>query len=432
MNKEQYMKALVEALSSFDEEIKNEIVSDYEEHFDNGLQDGKTEEQIIAELGSIDELVKELNEMKNGKGSERKATSGGINFDSQKVSDTINEIAKNFASLLGTMAAGVANGAEKVGDSMSNGAENFAKDFKEGFENVSEKVVNKTTAFAKEISESYKATRSAAEEAAASKEEEKEDRVYDDNTSEVRRLVVDIDNGELTIKESEDGLFHANYENFGSANQQLSYDFDVYKKDGVQYVTLKRKGGATNFFKNLSMPKITVDVLVPKYLETLSITDKAGNFEAEKVVASKADINILAGNIGIEDSEFEDLTISAMAGNLEAERTNAKNVFVKSMAGNVTTEGTFNTVKITSSAGNINIEGKVKEAIKAVSTVGNVNIDLKECTGYKADFNVTVGRGNLVQGENKIIGSRSGVYTLGDGSLNIKCSAAAGNINIDG
>ncbi|MBR6003138.1 MAG: hypothetical protein IK068_00280, partial [Lachnospiraceae bacterium] len=68
----------------------------------------------------------------------------------------------------------------------------------------------------------------------------------------------------------------------------------------------------------------------------------------------------------------------------------------------------------------------------ATSTAGNINIDLEECTGYKVDFNSTAGRGNFVQGENRITGSRSGIYNFGDGGLNIKCSAVAGNINITG
>ncbi|MBP5599610.1 MAG: DUF4097 family beta strand repeat protein [Lachnospiraceae bacterium] len=432
MNKEQYMKALVEALSSFDEEIKNEIVSDYEEHFDNGLQDGKTEEQIIAELGSIDELVKELNEMKNGKGSERKSGAQGFNFDTQKAAETFAEMAKNFASLIGSMAAGVANGAEKMGDSMSNGAESFAKDFKEGFDNVSEKVVTKTTAFAKEISVSYKENRNAYEEACAKEEPAEDKRNYDESASEVRRVVVDTDNGDVTIKASEDGLFHANYENFGSANQQLSYDFDVYNKDGVQYVTLKRKGGVSNFFKNLLTPKITVDVLVPSVLESISVSNKAGNLYAEKIDASKADFSLMAGDINVSNSECDNINVSAMAGNVKLDELNSKNLFVKSMAGNVRTSGNFENAKITSTAGNIHMDAKVTEKIVTTSTAGNIHIDLRDCKGYKVDFNSTSGRGNFVQGENRISGSRSGVYSFGDGGLDIKCSAVAGNITING
>ena len=73
MTKQEYMDKLREKLAGFDEDIRNEIFTDYEEHFTMGAANGKTEEQICEELGSIDELVDELNkltgkEQKSGKG----------------------------------------------------------------------------------------------------------------------------------------------------------------------------------------------------------------------------------------------------------------------------------------------------------------------------------------------------------------------------
>lgn len=63
MNKAEYMKELIEKLGGFDEELVQEIVSDYEEHFATGANKGKSEEAVIAELGSVDELLAELQEL---------------------------------------------------------------------------------------------------------------------------------------------------------------------------------------------------------------------------------------------------------------------------------------------------------------------------------------------------------------------------------
>jgi uncharacterized membrane protein len=51
MNKEQFMKTLDETLNSFTWQEKKEIMYDYEEHFRIGLENGKTEEELIEELG---------------------------------------------------------------------------------------------------------------------------------------------------------------------------------------------------------------------------------------------------------------------------------------------------------------------------------------------------------------------------------------------
>lgn len=63
MSKADYMKELIEKLAGFEEELVQEIVSDYEEHFANGAVKGKKEEDVIAELGTVDELISELQEL---------------------------------------------------------------------------------------------------------------------------------------------------------------------------------------------------------------------------------------------------------------------------------------------------------------------------------------------------------------------------------
>ncbi|NMM63967.1 DUF1700 domain-containing protein [Clostridium sp. P21] len=51
MNKEEFMKILKQSLSNMDMYEKEDILYDYEEHFRIGFEKGKTEEEIIKELG---------------------------------------------------------------------------------------------------------------------------------------------------------------------------------------------------------------------------------------------------------------------------------------------------------------------------------------------------------------------------------------------
>lgn len=59
MNREQFLNTLTASLTTFTEEEKREILYDYEEHFRIGLQNGKTEELIIEELGSPDDIARQ-------------------------------------------------------------------------------------------------------------------------------------------------------------------------------------------------------------------------------------------------------------------------------------------------------------------------------------------------------------------------------------
>ncbi len=60
MTKNEYIKRLEEALSACDSELRTEILEGYEEHFKNGLLEGKTEEEICTELGDVEEFINEI------------------------------------------------------------------------------------------------------------------------------------------------------------------------------------------------------------------------------------------------------------------------------------------------------------------------------------------------------------------------------------
>lgn len=66
MNKSEYLAALQEALKDINQDSINEILTDYEEHFQAGIENGKTEEEICGELGAIEDLVEEMKDVWNG------------------------------------------------------------------------------------------------------------------------------------------------------------------------------------------------------------------------------------------------------------------------------------------------------------------------------------------------------------------------------
>lgn len=60
MNKKEYMERLWMGLDDMDEAAAQEIVQDFESHFDQAVREGRSEEEICEELGSPDELIREL------------------------------------------------------------------------------------------------------------------------------------------------------------------------------------------------------------------------------------------------------------------------------------------------------------------------------------------------------------------------------------
>lgn len=60
MTRTEYINKLREQLQCFSADMREEILEDYSRHFDEGLANGKSEDEIIAELGSIEDMVEEL------------------------------------------------------------------------------------------------------------------------------------------------------------------------------------------------------------------------------------------------------------------------------------------------------------------------------------------------------------------------------------
>ena len=84
MNKTEYLKELKESLKDIDESVMGEIVSDYEEHFRIGRENGKGEDQICKGLGSIDDLVQEIREAYSAKESDGDSSVNRRNGDNGK------------------------------------------------------------------------------------------------------------------------------------------------------------------------------------------------------------------------------------------------------------------------------------------------------------------------------------------------------------
>lgn len=72
------MKELNAALKKLPDDERQDILQDFEEHFYNGMQEGKTEEEIAAKLGSPQKIAKEMVATYRMEQVEETATAGNI------------------------------------------------------------------------------------------------------------------------------------------------------------------------------------------------------------------------------------------------------------------------------------------------------------------------------------------------------------------
>ncbi len=459
MNKQEYMKNLFEALSEFDSEISNEIIDDYEQRFEDGLKEGKSEEQIIEELGDIDELIAELKELRGDNENETTKKK-----DVKDKSASFDKFAKSFAGTIGAMAATITNETEKIINSTVNGATSFGETVANDFTAVSEKVISKSTqvgekvlskstSFVNEVVDSFNTKRNSEpttkEEAATAAECTAETATADctagtttainnDAAAEnapaedVHHLIMEVHCGNINITESADNNFHVSYQNHGTANQKLIYKFDFTQQNDTAYVSVTKQRGLSAFFKGLICPRIDLNIEVPHEFGNIKLNTLAGNFECTGITAEDIFISSMAGNVDFDACYAKSITSNSMAGNVKFTGCDVQRLESKSNAGNTEINGIIKDLIAVSTAGDIRINGSYFETITTTATAGNTKIELNESTGYETEINTAAGNVNLYYGETSVKGFHSGKYKLGDGFTQINSRATAGNIDIIG
>ena len=475
------MDKLREKLAGFDEDIRNEIFTDYEEHFTMGAANGKTEEQICEELGNIDELVDELNkltgkEQKSGKGIHIQIDEEQFKQAADNISKTMSNTAKNIANFLGSFAATVTKGTTKftsnVGDTAGNAfnnfsdkAEDFAKAFAEGFENVAGKVKDKSGAFAKEVSESFSRNmnRDAADAATKSAPEAEEDpcspcfdRQADEsaqNTEDngcVREetcdedgskrfssekcdsIVIQTDCGDVVAEASEDGCVHVDYENDGTINQKLAYGFDFRQEGSTIYAVAKKRPGTSNFFKSMSCPDITVTVHIPEGLKNVAIRTLSGDVNASDINVAQISISTMSGDVDMDNCIASECEIGTMSGDVSFSDCSFIGGKCSTVSGDINTDDSvLQHFEAKTTSGDIELDDTNTRDMNAETISGDIDIELAAGDGYLAHVKTTCGDVRLDYNDETIEIIRSGSYVMGSGEVKLNLTSVSGDITVE-
>ena len=62
MTRAEYMEGLAKALKDYDEDFALDIIGDYRRHFDEAAADGRSEESVGEELGSVEDFIRDIPE----------------------------------------------------------------------------------------------------------------------------------------------------------------------------------------------------------------------------------------------------------------------------------------------------------------------------------------------------------------------------------
>lgn len=412
MNKETYMSSLREALHGFEEDLVQEIVADYEERFRIGSAQGKTEEQIIRELGSVEDLVMELGELQGisqGTAGKAKRTSKEENTEESYTYRGTYTQDKSFSesldSLMKKVGKVVDEAMREAGHALENAMEQVeihveeAKRRRAAGEDVNYNVdINFTTESEKE----------------SGKEPNVEQR--GEGTEGCRKVVVDAGFADVEIRGTSKNVPTAECQYY-SHKTAMAYPFFAYQEGDTFHVGIRqeyqeKKSGYFQFSWN---PSIEIAIGIPEGVQYVTGTSGAGDITVDEMAAESLKLRSGSGDINVSYFTGTECFIESSSGDTTLEKSKVQSAELTTKSGDCTVSKLEVTrLVVGTMSGDVEADGIVGDKVQLRTMSGNQNVDDVEAK----ELNVSTASGDV-----DITDCRGTV---------LQASSASGNVNVSG
>ncbi len=481
MNKIEYLEALKEALKDTEESVMEEIVSDYEEHFQIGAEKGKSEEQICEELGSIEDLVNEIKEVyqtNNKKQDSKDKTSSGEKksfdrrfnipgFDGEKIGDAINsalDSAGEAISKIDVIEIGhsLKNTLEQATSSINNftdtylrnsfdfghrntegSSENVTKSYETGEEpgdgeksNVSYDFGNdkQDTEEAKESpnTTSEDVSKTVTEEAVEKTSEERIEEDKQKKTGDGLNLVINGECADVTIVKSPNKKVNISYVNEGNERQKQFYEFYSYKEGNTVYAGIRRVGKAVFLF-HMIHSSMRIYVELPESMNNVDIKTVSGDIKLYDIKAERIIVGAASGEISLNRVDSTDLRLKCASGDIKLESVNSVQLNAGTMSGDISADGIdVKFLSMKSGSGDIEACNITAEIIDNSSMSGDIELSqvkVSECKIRSTSGDIDIDEMNMNNTDASCISGKIKLQKIcGDGLV---VGSTSGNITLD-
>ena len=422
MKKEEYMGALQSALCGFDEELVQEIVSDYKERFRIGLEKGKTEEQVIAELGSIKDLVDELGELQqstgenaktefnhtdnhtdgnaqNGEsGSSYSGSQSGTYYQEKSFAETFDAAMKKFGKVFDTVM-------REAGKVIEDAAEKMEYHFEEAKKNHYY-TYNGDGSYTYEGSE---------------KDAEGEPNVEQsgEGVEGCRRVVVDTDFADVTFRSTQDAQPRAVCHYYSHKTAML-YPFYAKQEGDTFYVGVRRNQETekkSGFFQFSMSPSIEIEIFLPAGVVLVEAGSSSGDMELNEITPVELALHTKSGDINANYLVCDRISAESMSGDVHLVKTISKNVTVATKSGDCRVD---------------RLEGVDGVGALVVRTASG-DADIKCVQAATVEIGTASGdiSADAIQGAHVKLGTASGDISINDcHGDSLEANTASGDINV--
>lgn len=397
MTKNEYMKMLEIQLGKFSQSTRQEILEDYENHFAEAISQGKSEEEIINELGDIQDMIDEIP-------------------DEDLSQENTPE------------------------NSMYDGAEASSA---AGEDNSGRRVISDCTDTYRKIMADCKA----ADVLVRTSADDKLYVQYENYNNSAK-----TDNNANFYQYEKDGVFYVGMKKNETAARNVTIGFLGFHMDIPNVRTYESGKVIIDIpagFKELEIVTGSGDAELSDVTgETLSVRTASGDIDMSRVKYQNINVSATSGDIELKDIAAEIFEIGATSGDAELENISAKILKLSTSSGDVEARNIVaEQTEVRTSSGDsefsgkvakyfgrsgsgdqeIEIEGKLSEG-EFITGSGDIELKIKDNTG--AEITASTGSGDVDVRTRLNVESRLNGYVVGDGSAKISVKTGSGDADI--
>lgn len=420
MTREEYLGKLREQLEKFGNELQQEIMEDYNQHFVEGQAEGRSDEEIIQELGNIEDMIRELRyteaEVQPDGGSAASAQGGG----------EAGNAGQGAAQGGAAEDQGVAADQPAVSNDQACGGGYKGVVLKTG---VADIVLVQSEDSAVHVE--YRNDGSAEDKMKYEFYQYEKDGIfyagvrrnknYNDGTQRSFSI------GPTTI------TFHNNF-NVGSRNRDIVLIARVPEK--MPEVKVETSSGDIEISK-LTLAKARVitgsgDVQIAGVvMEKLEVTTASGDITANGAVVETQSFTTASGDVDMLNVKSCKTNITTASGDLSCVSVTAERIDAKTVSGDMDVKADAGQYHLVTASGDMNLWTEtVPEKVEVSTASGDISLLMKKVEGAEVKVNSRSGDISINQKGNIMEGRNGTVYTFGDGACKISASTASGDVDV--
>lgn len=386
MKKDEFFAQLRTAFAGMDEELLTDILSDYENHFKEGMENGKSEEEICEELGNVEEIRQAF-------------------LDENPAAMTIN----------------VNSNSDTVGNS------DIYNRFYPGIQRVNAQLTDADIEIKKSSTNDVELSVTGG--------------LADDIEALKETLRVSASAGTLSIQQEKKAGISVSYAAsrlFGFKVGKYSAGIVIHVAVPEQFEKIKVKSisgdivandiSSGSFLVDVVSGDISVDQLNTKQCE---LNSKSGDIKTNNSSAKTLLIHTGSGDVGVEDCQADELFASSISGDVNVIACKADKMDVVSISGDIKAEFDKSAqcrAKSTSGDCKVTIGNQVDAVVS--STSGDVNVRYIGEIGLEIALSSTSGDVSAVCGGINSKGKKKVQERFGEPDSKLKASTISGDIKV--